>query len=468
MQATTTWTQLKLPVKIGYHRHVASVILDTGENSDVFFRGVEFRASLNDGLLPEDMVTTKAKSDGDTLYFEDFDGSSCSFDLGKDCKLTDENGGRFGRGLLVTPTAGGAKARMHIGSLPKAGTIELWYKPTELPEANFNCNSGMGLLCLTTDATYKQLNFVIAGFYTTIRFGFRKEQWDCRDNSATCMDLGNPGWGFWQPGVWHHLAGSWDGQATRLYVDGQLEGYRIQGGLRTQWSCEPQNAERPAGNAVDLILPGPCVIDEIRISKTLRYGPFVPEGAKNVPLVMDVDPAFQTQAAAGGPHLETPDKDLNETRLKNTSTVPDAQADLVLPCTTAKPAWEGMEGLTVKKDYFGQGQDGVELDIGREWERPSHMYWKLPLDFKGGKYYIGLWQETQGKDWSLGADRPAGFRILAGKAAERHVPQRFPRAVLDHVRPGADQAGIVAGGVAKCPGGRAQGRRRDRRSRSQR
>jgi len=26
------------------------------------------------------------------------------------------------------------------------------------------------------------------------------------------------------PGVWHHLAGTWDGQKLRLYVDGQLEG----------------------------------------------------------------------------------------------------------------------------------------------------------------------------------------------------------------------------------------------------
>ena len=127
--ATADWTQITFPVKIGYHRHVASVNLDISENSDVLFRDVEFIASLNDGPLPEQLVTTKAKADADTVYFEDFDGPSCSFDLGKDCKLTDEHGGRFGRGLLVTPTAGGAKARMHIGSLPKVGTVDCGTNP---------------------------------------------------------------------------------------------------------------------------------------------------------------------------------------------------------------------------------------------------------------------------------------------------------------------------------------------------
>lgn len=405
-QATPNWTQLKFSGKVGYHRHVASMILETGENSDVMFRGAEFIANLPDGSLPEDLVTAKPVSDSDTLYFEDFDRPTCSFDLTKDCKLTDNGCGRFGRGLVVTPTAGGAKARMHIGNLPKTGTIEFWYKPLALPEADFNCNNGTGVLALTTDATYKQLNFVITSYYTTIRFGFRKEQWDCRDNSATSMDLNNPGWGFWQPGVWHHLAGSWDGQVTRLYVDGQLEGYRIQGGLRTQWSCEPKNAEPPAGVAVDLVLPAAGVIDEIRVSKVLRYGPFVPEGTKNVPLVMDVDPAFQTGVTAGGPHIETSEKDMNDARLKNTPAIPEVQANKVLPATTAMPGWEGMDGFTVKKDYFGQGIDGVELDTNREYERPNHMYWKLPEDFKAGKYYVGLWQETQGKGWDWAPTDP--------------------------------------------------------------
>ena len=110
-QATANWTEVRLPVKIGYHRHVACLNIDIGENTDVLVRGAEFSALLPAGQLPEDLVAAKPGRDENTVYFEDFGGTSCTFNVGKDCKLTADNGGRFGRGLSVTPTSGGAKAR---------------------------------------------------------------------------------------------------------------------------------------------------------------------------------------------------------------------------------------------------------------------------------------------------------------------------------------------------------------------
>ena len=118
-QATADWTRVQLPVKIGYHRHVASLHIDVGEGADVLLRGAEFSAPLPAGPLPEALVAGKAGRDADTLYFEDFDGTSCSFDVGKDCKLTADDGGRFGRGLLVTPTAGGARRVSISASCPR-------------------------------------------------------------------------------------------------------------------------------------------------------------------------------------------------------------------------------------------------------------------------------------------------------------------------------------------------------------
>ena len=397
-QATAEWTKIQVSAKIGYHRHVASLNIDVGENADVMLRGAEFSAPLPAGPLPEALVTTKPSRDEDTLYFEDFDGASCTFDVGKDCKLSADNGGRFGRGLIVAPTAGGAKARLHFGKLPETGTIEFWYKPTVLPQATYDCNPSTGFFCVVTSATYKQLFFAFAGQETAVRFGFQREQWDNRDSLAISAQLGNVGWGFWQPGVWHHLAGSWDSQAVRLYIDGQLDGIRLQGGLRTDWSCEPRNAELPNGDALELVLPSAGVIDEIRISKGMRFGPIVPKGASNIHLVMDIDPSIRAQATAGGSHLETSDKDLNEARLKVISRVPDVRAAYVLGAGQAKAAWEGMAGMKLTKDYFGAGADAVELETNQEWERPSAMYWKL-TDIKPGKYYVGLWQETQGKPW---------------------------------------------------------------------
>ena len=174
---------------------------------------------------------------------------------------------------------------------------------------------------MTTSATYKQLLFAFAGQDTAVHFGFQREQWDNRDSLAMSSQLGNYGWGFWRPGVWHHLAGSWDSQAVRLYVDGQLEGIRIQGGLKTDWSCEQRNAELPNGEALELVLPAAGVIDEIRISKVLRFGPFVPVGAANVPLVTE-NASASAEVKAGGAHLETGEKDLNNARLKVISRSP--------------------------------------------------------------------------------------------------------------------------------------------------
>ena len=57
----------------------------------------------------------------------------------------------------------------------------------------------------------------------------------------------------------------------RLYADGVMEAV-----------CYGKDRMFLRGKAVDLFLPMDGVIDEIRISKSLRYGPVVPEGAKTV------------------------------------------------------------------------------------------------------------------------------------------------------------------------------------------
>ena len=113
------------------------------------------------------------------------------------------------------------------------------------------------------------------------------------------------------------------------------------------------------GKLLDLVLAAAGVVDEIRVSKCLRFGPFVPKGASNTPLLVGKDEAgvAQTAVAAGGPHLETSEKDLNESRLTKTiSRIPDPPAAYVLVAGQAKAAWEGMDGMKPAKDYFGARQ----------------------------------------------------------------------------------------------------------------
>ncbi len=179
-----------------------------------------------------------------------------------------------------------------------------------------------------------------------------------------------------------------------------LEDIRLQGGLESGWSCPLARLERPNGDALELVLAAPGTIDEIRVSDALRYGPIVPCGATNVPLVVDAPQA--AAAKAGGQHLQTSEKDLNDSRLKLLSKVPDLQdAAYVLQAADARPAWEGMGGVKMVKDYFGPGQDAVNLEVWGETDewvsRPSAIYWRLK-DIGPGKYYLGLWQETNGFD----------------------------------------------------------------------
>ena len=126
---------------------------------------------------------------------------------------------------------------------------------------------------------------------------------------------------------------------------GSWRDIRIQGGEKTEWSCLDKDVERPHGEALDLVLAAAGVVDEIRVSKCLRFGPFVPKGASNTPLLVGKDEAgvAQTAVAAGGPHLETSEKDLNESRLTKTiSRIPDPPAAYVLAPARPRPlgrAW---------------------------------------------------------------------------------------------------------------------------------
>ena len=68
---------------------------------------------------------------------------------------------------------------------------------------------------------WTQLELLIDWWNTTLRFGFQQEHWESMESWASSHLLGDTGWGCWQPGTWHHLAGSWDREAVRLYVDGR-------------------------------------------------------------------------------------------------------------------------------------------------------------------------------------------------------------------------------------------------------
>ena len=173
----------------------------------------------------------------------------------------------------------------------------------------------------------------------------------------------------------------------------------------------------------------------------------MPEGAKNSPFVIEHDASNSLQAAAGGRRLETSEKDLNAARLKVIAKAPDVQAAYVFNASQAKPAWEGMAGMKLTKDCFGAGADGVELDGNQESDRPSAIYWKL-TDIEPGKHWLGLWQETQGKQWNWEPTDPRVCEYWPEKLLTCVYLNGFPVRFASTSDPGAGQAGLLAGGAA--------------------
>jgi hypothetical protein len=278
--------------------------------------------------------------------------------------------------------------------LPAQGTIEFWFKPAALPLGD-SVGVPLAITTQTPGMMETRMEFNFNFWYACVDFGFRQGYVFDRAQSSD-----GAGWGWWQPATWHHFAGAWDGDVVRVYVDGVLEG-----------ACYGKDKMFPRGKAIDLILPQDGVIDEIRISgrkkaqgsdqdaqpgrpqapfcveKSLRYGPVVPEG---------VTPVLYSLATTSAPPppvvaKDAKEEDLDKERAKIISPVPPSTADYTFGIDQVHPAWEGMSGMKVQKDYFGKGLDGIEAQTQRGSARAMH--WRIDK-IQAGDYYVGLWAES--------------------------------------------------------------------------
>ncbi len=376
------WKTLKFSKRIGWHRHLAELTIRVSPGADVLVRAASVAADAHASSPLEITMTVKAKKDADTLFFEDFDSPDVSVKPGEGAGLTAPDEGRFGRGMRTTDQGGGSTARMQFGALPKRGTIEFWFKPAKLPESTRDYLMPLVLTTQTPGRRDTQIQFTLHHWLGVVPFGFRKERY--KVDRTDCQR--DTGWGWWQPGMWHHFAGSWDGDVTRVYVDGVL------GGVGYGKDREGNPVVQPNGQAMDLVLKAGGVIDEIRISRGLRYGPIVPAGATYTP--------YQTTARKGKEKAKpiqttstVSEKEIARLRAANVQPVPAAEAAYVFEAGEAQPSWQDMPGLALRKDFFGKGADGIEFSqfaLGRA------LYWKTDR-VEPGRYYLGLWAETSDK-----------------------------------------------------------------------
>lgn len=172
-------------------------------------------------VLPAMIVmTTAAQAEEGLLFRASFDGSLEAYSMtgaGRPVKITGAAeptfaSGKFGQALLSGPEHALIHYQTAGNVIPPSGTISMWVKPVNwtLDDNSFHVffesgseGTGTGWLLL-----YQ--------FYQGGQILLRYADEHGRVGMATAQPQG------WQPGQWHHLAGTWSADALRVYVDGEL------------------------------------------------------------------------------------------------------------------------------------------------------------------------------------------------------------------------------------------------------
>ena len=195
LEATAAWQTVRLPIKVGLHRHLAGYAADVVGPADVCLRAAELSCHASRPDVPAGSVdgwfASPPGRDQETLFEEHFDGPTSVFQLNSGAFLTDEQSGRFGRALVMSPQNGGAVTRLTFGALPSCGTIEFWYQPTACPTGQLSFQPVL-LTTQTPGASETKLRF-------DFNFWFEVDA----APTTTCLDLG-----LFKPGTMQSLIAS--------------------------------------------------------------------------------------------------------------------------------------------------------------------------------------------------------------------------------------------------------------------
>jgi len=166
------------------------------------------------------LATPPAHAEDGLLFHASFDGSLEAYSLGGAGSPAEVTGaaepaygpGRLGQALLCGPEQALVHYRTAGNVMPPSGTISLWVQPLnwDPEDGNFHVffESGSGAGPTGWLILYKYF----MGGQMLLRYADEQQQ----VGMASAVGLG------WQPGQWHHLAGTWSPEAERLYVDGEL------------------------------------------------------------------------------------------------------------------------------------------------------------------------------------------------------------------------------------------------------
>jgi len=193
--------------------------------------------------------------DAETLLYLPFEEwfDEDAFFVKQKASLSKEGEGVFGKCLVLGPE-GYVACSANENVDPAQGTIEIWFRLLT-PGSDGLYRSivgvpGMEGLMLAKDQ-YSHVVFAMSTGWHSL----------CR---AVAMGYA---W-HWQPGVWRHLAASWDKDLIQLFVDGKL----------VAWECNPK-LPRTLGPEL-AIGSANLELDDLRISRIVRYRQPVPPPEK--------------------------------------------------------------------------------------------------------------------------------------------------------------------------------------------
>lgn len=384
-----SWSKASGQVTIPGHIRTVSVELSAWGECDLTWDDVFFSADLPQPYDPDAVLTKRLAPDEHTIAFVDFD-SPGTYRLEGGAKLTDERGGRFGKGLRLERAMGSsAVVPLALERMPNEGTLEFWFAPDDVPE-HIHCFA----VLLAGDLDMMKLQ---ADTSDSLRLSWRSSAGIYDPQlSVTCGASQSRDW--FRPGQWQHVAVQWNRQAVRYYLNGVLVDYSTERPL--PFFQTPSSIKL---GSLYSVYAWSGMIDEVRLSRVQRYGPFVPVGGKWTDLVVAAEPnAAEKQVT---PAKLAPPPGYAALRAKLIGKLPAAPAGAVaLDASALRPLVQGDPDFQLERDAPVPGMTTARIGReGRMIRDPDNdgAYWKLGA-VTPGRYYVGVWYES-GK---AGAEAP--------------------------------------------------------------
>ena len=376
------WTKAAQKVTIPGNIRAIVFRFAASNSQQVIVDDLVFSANFAQSFDVDAVMTRKFQKDEHTLLLVDFDGQG-AYGL-QSAKLTDDKGGRFGKGVRIeradVSTVG---IPLTVKEMPPEGTLEFWFAPDDDPPEIY-----IYLDVLAGSQEVMSFHADTSGlfrlFWAASEGGDDSHMFDVK-----CPPEISRAW--FRPAQWHHVAAQWDRQAVRFYLDGALVDYST---ARPLPFMKTPTAIRLGSGVSCRAWSG--AFDEVRLSDIQRYGPLVPIDTQWQPLPAAAQTA--TVAAKAPPPKAAQAPDFAKERKALLGTIPPTptgtitfDASQVKPLMGDDPDFKILPNTPVS----GMTVAAVCSPSVPMLRMPDNDggYWPIE-GVAAGKYYVGIWYES--------------------------------------------------------------------------